>query len=142
MSDSYLDAICNITIDTGGAQVTREGFGRALILANADWQTALTGLYTSLADMVAAGCNPVLPEYLAAAALFSQNPKPKDVKIGKLFIVVVAEPPRAQLPHGQESVLHLAVVAVRLLDRLLGPLQVDSGIRGQYDLLDPGYQRR
>ena len=83
MSDSYLDAICNITIDTGGAQVTREGFGRALILANADWQTALTGLYTSLADMVAAGCNPVLPEYLAAAALFSQNPKPKDVKIGK-----------------------------------------------------------
>lgn len=70
----------NISIDSVGLQ--RAGFGVPLVLsANAAWAER-TRSYQSLAD-VAADFAAGTPEYLQAAAIFSQSPAPSKMKIGR-----------------------------------------------------------
>lgn len=73
----------NITRDTVG--VARAGFGTPLLLsATAAWSGGeRTRTYTSLADVAVDFPNTTGPEYLAAAAVFGQTPKPRSLKIGR-----------------------------------------------------------
>lgn len=81
-----LNDIANITILTAAAQVSRKGFGTALIFggaAAAKYESALTTLYASPDEMIAKGYLATDPEYLAAVALKAQTPCPVNFKIGK-----------------------------------------------------------
>lgn len=70
-----------ITRDSVG--VARADFGTALILSHtADWPGERVRSYGSIAE-VAEDFDDDSPEYLAATALFSQNPHPTSVKVGK-----------------------------------------------------------
>jgi hypothetical protein len=78
-----LDSVVNFSILTASSNVSRLGFGRALILGASNRFSDLTRVYGDLASMIADGFLVNDPEYLAASSLFAQNPKPVDVKIGK-----------------------------------------------------------
>lgn len=78
-----LDDIANISISTSGGGLSLPGFGTPLILGGYSkaWAERVRS-YSSLTDLAvdfAAGT----PEYLAAAAIFSQNPRPSTVRIGR-----------------------------------------------------------
>ncbi len=78
-----LDDIANISISTSGGGLSLPGFGTPLILGGYSkaWAERVR-TYTSLTDLsvdFAAGT----PEYLAAAAIFSQNPRPSQVRVGR-----------------------------------------------------------
>lgn len=83
-----LSEIVSVSIQAGTVNPSRKGFGIPLLMA---YHTAWTGSevrsYTTasevLADFPADGSKGILP-YLWAAELFSQNPRPKKVKIGRL----------------------------------------------------------
>ncbi len=81
MSD--LDRIVSSTIVSSGPAVTQVGFGTPLILGTAAWQIPTVAEYTSTDDMVTAGCAVTNPEYLAAAVMFAQSPRPPTVKVAK-----------------------------------------------------------
>lgn len=71
----------NITRDTVGAST--EGFGTPLLLsANADFAER-TRTYGSLAEVAEDFPITTGPEYLAAQALFSQDRRPEQIKIGR-----------------------------------------------------------
>lgn len=78
-----LDSIVQVSISllTGG--LTLPGFGTPMILShNAAWATDRIRYYTD-ADGVVADFAVTTPEYLAAAAVFSQEPRPERIAIGK-----------------------------------------------------------
>lgn len=77
-----ISTVVNVSISRTTAQVTQKGFGRALILGITNQSDKGTAkLYASIAE-VAVDFDPADPEYLAAAAMFSQSPAPNDVYIG------------------------------------------------------------
>lgn len=78
-----LDDIATISISTSGGGLSLPGFGTPLILGGYSkaWAERVR-TYSNLTDLsvdFAAGT----PEYLAAAALFSQNPRPSQVRVGR-----------------------------------------------------------
>ncbi len=81
-----LNDVVNITILTAAAQISRAGFGTALIFggaAAAAVESALTGTYQEPSAMLAAGYLATDPEYLAAVALKAQSPCPVSFKVAK-----------------------------------------------------------
>lgn len=79
-----LSEIVNVSIQAGTVSPARRGFGTLLLLM---YHTAWTGnevrTYTTFSG-VAADFSPNSPVYKAAAVLFSQNPRPEKVKVGRL----------------------------------------------------------
>lgn len=82
-----LSDIVTVSISVQSAGVTQAGFGVPLILSHtASWiervrfYASLTGVATDFAT--------TSPEYLAAQALFSQNPAPEKIAIGRMSIAV------------------------------------------------------
>lgn len=78
-----LSEIINVTISRETTAVSQAGFGTALIMAPNVVFTELTRTYTSAASMLTDGFESTDAEYIAANAIFSQNPKPTQVKIGR-----------------------------------------------------------
>lgn len=74
--------IVNVSISTTSPGPTKAGFGTPLILSYSATWAERTRTYTSLAG-VAADFATTTPEYLAAQAVFSQNPAPTKVVIGR-----------------------------------------------------------
>jgi hypothetical protein len=83
-----LSDIVSISVSTSGAPVERAGFGVPLILAPLvpAGFTERVRFYTSLTDMAAAGFATTEAAYLMAAAVFSQNPKPSKIAVGRLAL--------------------------------------------------------
>lgn len=79
-----LSDLANISISTSGAGLGLPGFGVALILGaySKTWPERVR-TYSSLVAGVDADFAAGTPEYLAAAALFGQNPRPDAVMIGR-----------------------------------------------------------
>lgn len=103
-----LQDIAQVTITTQTAKAQAAGFGVPLILsANAAWAER-TRTYTDLTG-VGADFATTTPEYKAAAALFSQNPRPPKVVIGRL-----ANKPTQRWSIGVASVLNLTTYKVRV----------------------------
>lgn len=79
-----LSEIVSVQIQAGTVNPARKGFGVPLIMA---YHTVWTGTevrsYTSMAGVAADFASTSMP-YLAATALFSQNPRPEKIKIGRL----------------------------------------------------------
>jgi hypothetical protein len=72
----------SLTISAGTVSVGRAGFGIPLILSvNAAWSERVR-TYTDI-EGVAEDFATTAPEYLAANALFSQEPRPETIKIGR-----------------------------------------------------------
>ena len=69
-----------ITVTSAGAQ--RLGFGTPLLLSNTAAWGERTRTYTTLTG-VSADFAATSPEYLAAQVMFSQNPSPSKIKIGR-----------------------------------------------------------
>lgn len=78
-----LSDIASVTISVSARGPTAQGFGEPLIAALATWQAPLVQEYGSLADLTAAGCTVTDPVYLAASAIFSQQPSPPAIKVGR-----------------------------------------------------------
>lgn len=78
--------IAQITITSADAGVTQEGFGTPLILSESAPFAERTRTYTDLAGLVADGYAITKPEYLAAQALLSQEPRPAQFKMGKALL--------------------------------------------------------
>lgn len=73
----------SLTITADSVGVTRPGFGTPLILSHSASFAERTRSYTDLAGIAADGFATDSPEYLAAAAMFAQTPRPEKVKIGR-----------------------------------------------------------
>lgn len=78
-----LSDIVNVLISSETTQVTRAGFGKALILSPHALFDDLVRTYSQPADMVLDGFATTSPEYKAASALFAQSPRPSSVKVGR-----------------------------------------------------------
>lgn len=81
-----LDEIVNVTITRETTAVSRAGFGTMLIAGPSAVFTDRTQIFTSAASMLTAGFEATDPEYLAAAAAFSQNPNVTQIKIGRFQV--------------------------------------------------------
>lgn len=77
-----LSDFVNITITEDSVGIAREGFGTAMILSHTAAWTERIRYYSGIADVVA-DFTVTTPEYLAASALFAQNPHPTQVAIGR-----------------------------------------------------------
>lgn len=78
-----LNDIVDVTITTDSARVKQAGFGIPLILSATAAFAERVREFAEAADIVAAGLPATSPEYLAAQAMFSQNPRPPKVLIGR-----------------------------------------------------------
>lgn len=81
-----LDELVAINILTESSQVSREGYGTALILSCAASLPTRTKKYTSASALLSDGFTATSPEYLAASRYFGQQPKPASVKLGKRLL--------------------------------------------------------
>jgi len=85
---SIPSSIVEVTISRNTTAVTQAGFGIPGIIS--EFATSVTTVpfdryayYASLAEMAAAGWSTSSKEYLAASAIFAQNPHPAQVLIGR-----------------------------------------------------------
>lgn len=78
-----LEEIASVTISSTSAQPSRAGFGTPLLAAYHTKSVDRVRSYTSLAALVADGFTPSSAVYRAVAAIFSQNPRPVRVKVGR-----------------------------------------------------------
>lgn len=80
-----LSEIVSVSIQAGTVNPARVGFGVPLILAfHSKWTGTEVRSYTSFSGVAADFPETYSMPYLAAAALFSQNPRPSVIKIGRL----------------------------------------------------------
>lgn len=79
-----LSDIVNLTIVESTSALTRPGFGTPLILAQTPYTSNLVRSYASQPAMIADGFAATDAAYVAAGAIFGQNPHTPNVKIGKL----------------------------------------------------------
>lgn len=79
-----LSDIVDVQITTESSKVTQKGFGVILIPTYHTVFTERARRYSSLAGMVADGFTSSSLAYLVAAQVFSQNPRPKEVVVGRL----------------------------------------------------------
>lgn len=77
-----LQDFVNVVITTQANRATGPGFGIPLILSHSATWTERVRTYSSL-SAVALDFAATTPEYLMAAAIFSQNPSPPKIKIGR-----------------------------------------------------------
>lgn len=77
-----LSQIVNVSVTNASPRVTQQGFGIPLILGYHTAFPELVRFYTELSG-VAADFSVADPEYKAAAAMFSQNPSPEQIAIGR-----------------------------------------------------------
>lgn len=84
MSES-LDDFFTVNVTATTDTQTRAGFGTALFACcDVPWTSgARVREYASLAEVATAGFNSSKPGYRMAQAAFSQNPRPRSVKIGR-----------------------------------------------------------
>ncbi len=80
---SSLSSIATVNISTATQGVTAEGFGIPAILGYHTVFPEVYRQYTSLSAMVTDGFSTTDPEYLAASAVFAQNPRPTKVIVGR-----------------------------------------------------------
>lgn len=78
-----LDSILNISITNTTVSVTQQGFGVPLILGYHTRFTDRFREYSTLAAMVSDGFTATDMEYRAASKVFSQNPRPTSVIVGR-----------------------------------------------------------
>src|SRR5690349_21573927 len=79
-----LSEIVSVSIQAGTVNPARVGFGVPLILAyHTEWTGTEVRTYTSFSG-VAEDFDSFSMPYLMAAAIFSQNPRPSKIKIGRL----------------------------------------------------------
>lgn len=82
-----LQDIVNISITRQTVSVSRVGFGVALIVGpNAPFTPDRIRYFAELSEMVTAGYTTTDNEYLAAAKVFSQNPRPVRIATGRIDI--------------------------------------------------------
>lgn len=80
---SYIDDIASVTITRANVTPTRAGFGTPLVVAHHALNSDRVRTYSSLAGMSSDGHRSHDPAYKAVAALFSQTPRPRRVKVGR-----------------------------------------------------------
>lgn len=86
----FASDIVAVTITRATTTVSRPGFGVPLLLAYHNHFAGLTKQYaaaTALADMVTDGFATDEPAYLMMSAVIAQNPRPTNVKVGRLATV-------------------------------------------------------
>jgi hypothetical protein len=79
-----LSDIVNIIVSLNAGTKVQTGYGIPLFLSATQLFTEHVRYYTSLAGLVSDGFLTTDPEYLAAQVVFSQNPRPKKLGIGRL----------------------------------------------------------
>ena len=72
-----------ISITQDSAGIARAGFGVPMILSHAAAWAERVRTYTDLSGVAADFATTTSPEYLAAQAIFAQNPHPSKIKIGR-----------------------------------------------------------
>jgi hypothetical protein len=107
-----INDLVNVQVSMTGAQLSREGFGRALLLST-DYPASFTSprTYSGSAGLVADGFPSNGPSVLAAQAYFGQTPPPPDIKVGKRTHIVAQAwtvTPAANPPNLTDFVLDLA----------------------------------
>lgn len=75
--------ICNVVITATTTTPTRQGYGTPLIAACTVPFSSRVVEYGSLSEMVTAGFTTANPTYLCALKVFSNNPRPPSVKVGR-----------------------------------------------------------
>jgi hypothetical protein len=83
----FADDIVQVTITRATTTVDRAGFGVPLLVAyhnNFAGRTKQYAAATALADMVTDGFATTDPAYLMMSAVIAQNPRPPNVKVGRL----------------------------------------------------------
>jgi hypothetical protein len=78
-----IDTIVSVTITKETATVTRVGFGTPAILTYHTTFPEAARVYSSLDEMVTDGFAATSREYLMAQAIFSQNPRPERIVVGR-----------------------------------------------------------
>jgi hypothetical protein len=81
-----LSDFLNVSINLQGASPSQPGFGVPIILGKcAAWGASTDRIryYSGIAGLTSDGFVTTDPEYLAASALFSQNPAPSSIALGK-----------------------------------------------------------
>ena len=79
-----ISEIVSVSIQAGTVNPARRGFGVPLVLAyHTVWSDTQVRSYTSMSGVSADFASSSMP-YKAATALFSQNPRPEKIKIGRL----------------------------------------------------------
>jgi len=86
-----LDSIVSVDISISSASISKPGFGTTLILASCPtavdtaWGIERVRTYSSAAAMLAAGDGFTVNDqaYKIAVGIFSQNPKPQRIKVGR-----------------------------------------------------------
>jgi Protein of unknown function (DUF3383) len=86
MSD--IDEILSVTLQVENSGVAREPFGLAMIVSHNAAYSERIRYYGSDSDVAVDFADPTGPEALAAATLFSQNPHPARVAIGRATLAV------------------------------------------------------
>lgn len=80
-----INQIVNVTINLLTTGVTRQGFGKPLLIGEAGVESGGTvAEYSSLAAMIDAGYATTDKEYIMAQRIFSQNPSPSSVFVAPL----------------------------------------------------------
>ncbi len=77
-----ISSIVTVSIASGTANPTRQGFGTALILSHTATWAERTREYSDAAEVLV-DFAATTPEYKAAAKLFAQDPSPDKVKVGR-----------------------------------------------------------
>lgn len=81
---SMLDDIVNLSITIESANITQEGFGTPLVLDyNSRFTDSLVREYASPSDMIDDGFVTTDEAYQAVNKIFSQDPSPSTVKVGR-----------------------------------------------------------
>jgi hypothetical protein len=80
---SFADDIASVTITRANLTPSRVGFGTPMILAYHTLNADRVRTYSSLAGMASDGFRSHDPAYRAAAAVLSQTPRPRRIKIGR-----------------------------------------------------------
>lgn len=80
---SFADDIASVTITRANVTPSRQGFGTPMIVAYHTLNADRVRSYSSLAGMASDGFRSHDPAYRAAAAVFSQTPRPRRVKVGR-----------------------------------------------------------
>jgi len=78
-----IDNTVSLSIQSGSVSVPRAGFGTGMLLSYSAAWTERVRTYKKLSSVAADFAVTTSPEYLAAQAYFSQNPRPKQLKIGR-----------------------------------------------------------
>lgn len=83
MADA-ISEIVQVSITAATAVPTQKGFGIPMLVAYHNHNADLYRIYTSTAGMLSDGFTVYEPAYLMAQAVFSQNPAPPQVMVGRI----------------------------------------------------------